>query len=103
MQGDQQLVGINLDQNLGSRFADEKTLTSKMLTGVSVKSGDIFSIKGYEDGSPSTAEHGRVDYIEFMPMGSMSKSMDDKPKSMGMDTMMATTPYESEPAMAGMG
>ncbi|MEO1401694.1 MAG: hypothetical protein AAFV72_10675 [Cyanobacteria bacterium J06635_1] len=102
MQGNKQLVGINLDQNLGSRFADEKTLTSKMLTGVSVKSGDIFSIKGYEDGSPSTAEHGRVDYIEFMPMGSMSKSMDDKPKSMGMDTMMATTPYESEPAMAGM-
>ncbi|MEO0455387.1 MAG: hypothetical protein AAF152_02225 [Cyanobacteria bacterium P01_A01_bin.114] len=101
MQGDQQLVGIDMDQDLGSRLADEKTLTSKMLSGVSVSSGDIFSIKGYEEGSKSTAEHGRIDYIEFIPMGSKSKAMDDKPKSMGMDTMMTAAPNDSDLAMAG--
>ncbi|MEL7053425.1 MAG: hypothetical protein AAGM45_16790 [Cyanobacteria bacterium J06588_5] len=92
MQGDDLLTSITLDQELGSRLPDEKTLTSYEISDISAKSGDIFSIKGYEDGSPSTAEHARIDYIEFIPMGARSMPMNDPMKPMGMEA----------PAMAAM-
>ncbi|MEL6489465.1 MAG: hypothetical protein AAFQ95_05830 [Cyanobacteria bacterium J06621_3] len=92
MQGDDLLTSITLDQELGSRLPDEKTLTSYEISDISAKSGDIFSIKGYEDGSPSTAEHARIDYIEFIPMGARSMPMNDPMKPIGMET----------PAMAAM-
>ncbi|MEM6453128.1 MAG: hypothetical protein AAF635_05995 [Cyanobacteria bacterium P01_C01_bin.69] len=104
MQGDSLLGSIKMDQALGSRLPDEKTLTSQSFDSVSVKAGDVFSITGYEDGSPSTAEHGRVDYIEFIPMGSLSKPMakpmDDPMKPMGMDTAMTAVVNESDMALA---
>ena len=92
MQGDDLLKSITMDQELGSRLPDEKTLTSYEISDISAKSGDIFSIKGYENGSPSTAEHARIDYIEFIPMGAGAAPKNDPMKPMGMET----------PAMAAM-
>ncbi|MEL6814045.1 MAG: hypothetical protein AAFP03_04430, partial [Cyanobacteria bacterium J06598_3] len=105
MQDDDLLGGITMDKELGSRLPDEKTLTSATLADVMVKSGDIFTIKGYEDGSRSTAEHARVDFIEFVPMGASSKPMDDMDmmKPMGMDGAMTAMSAGNELAIAGMG
>ncbi|MGF1512991.1 MAG: hypothetical protein ACFB5Z_04745, partial [Elainellaceae cyanobacterium] len=66
-QGDRTLADITLDEERGSRFADEKTLTSRVVEGVNIKAGDVFTINGVEDGMPSTAEHARIDYLEFIP------------------------------------
>ena len=89
-----------MDKQLGSRLPDAKTLTSASLSDVMVKSGDIFSIKGYENGSPSTAEHARVDYIEFIPMGVSSDPMDEMMKPMGMEPSMMAMTNGGELAMA---
>ncbi|MGD1899306.1 MAG: hypothetical protein ACFB16_20455 [Phormidesmis sp.] len=82
-----QIAAFDLDQELGSRFPDEKTLTTRVLSDVDVKQGELFSIKGYEDGSPSTAEHGRIDYIEFIPRdgGSMPEQPDPTSPELPME------------------
>ena len=67
---------------------------------MSAKAGDVFTITGYEDGSPSTAEHARVDYIEFIPMGAMSKQTDDVMKMMGVENATPAMVAESDYAMA---
>ncbi len=100
MQSDDLIGSIKMDKQLGSRLPDEKTLTSATLSDVMVKSGDIFSIKGYENGSPSTAEHARVDFIEFIPMGVSSEPMDEMMKPMGMDPSMMAMTNGGELAMA---
>ena len=98
---DDDLIGsITMDQELGSRLPDEKTLTSQGFSSVSAKAGDVFTITGYEDGSPSTAEHARVDYIEFIPMGAMSKQTDDVMKMMGVENATPAMVAESDYAMA---
>ncbi|MEO1392543.1 MAG: hypothetical protein AAFV90_06505 [Cyanobacteria bacterium J06634_5] len=106
MQQDELLMSVDMDQELGSRLPDEKTLTSFSLPTVAAKSGDIFTFKGYENGSPQTAEHGRIDYIEFIPMGNsaMPTNGTNKPMEMAgsMNTTTATMPADSELAIAGM-
>ncbi|MEM7553596.1 MAG: hypothetical protein AAF378_05765 [Cyanobacteria bacterium P01_A01_bin.84] len=67
-QGNKQLASIDLDQQLGSHFANEKTLTSQEIKGVEIKAGDKFTLQGIEDGTSKTAEHARIDNIEFIPV-----------------------------------
>ncbi|MEM7579313.1 MAG: hypothetical protein AAF316_05555 [Cyanobacteria bacterium P01_A01_bin.80] len=67
-QGSKQLTSIDLDKQLGSALADDKTLTTKEIKGVEIKAGDSFTLAGIEDGNSKTAEHARVDYIEFIPV-----------------------------------
>ena len=68
----QELISFKLDKELGSRFANEQTMASMEIPDISISSGDSFRIEGMEQGLPSTAEHARVDYIEFIPNQSNS-------------------------------
>ena len=101
MQGEDQIAAIDLDQSLGANRATEETLTSYALDDVMVKAGDIFSIAGYENGTPATAEHARVDYIEFIPMGSSSTPLEDAMEPMKANTSIAVS-VESELALAAV-
>ena len=67
-QGNQQIASFNLDKQLGSALADAKTLTTAGIQGVSIKVGDTFTLEGLEDGTATTAEHVRIDKIEFTPV-----------------------------------
>ena len=67
-QGDQQIASFNLDKNLGSALADSKTLTNTEIKGLSIKAGEAFTLEGLEDGTATTAEHVRIDKIEFTPV-----------------------------------
>ncbi|MGK7935651.1 MAG: hypothetical protein AB4206_07585, partial [Xenococcaceae cyanobacterium] len=60
------LKSWNLDQELGSHLADEKTKTSLEIKNVEVSAGDEFQIEGMEQGSVNTAEHARLDGVEFI-------------------------------------
>ena len=80
MQGNNSLAAFDLDQQLGSRFADNQTLTSRVIEGVNIKSGDVFTINGVEDGTPTTAEHARVDYVEFIPRGRSNPTPEPTPE-----------------------
>ncbi len=62
-----QLTEVVMDQQLGSRLANSKTLVTTEIQGITISQGDRFTLTGIEDGSRSTAEHARVDYIEFRP------------------------------------
>ena len=65
--GTQELKTITLNQQLGSTSANAQTLTSTEIQDVSIKAGDTFTLTGLESGNNRTAEHARVDYIEFIP------------------------------------
>ena len=65
-QGNQQLTSFKLDKDLGSPLANEQTKTSAKISGVSISSGDRFQIEGMEQGSPQTADHARIDSVEFI-------------------------------------
>jgi hypothetical protein len=71
-QGGQQLLDLTLDRELGSRFGDAQTLTSYNIEGVNVGAGDRFTLRGFEDGTVETAEHVRIDYLEFIPVTAQS-------------------------------
>ena len=66
-QGSDQLISFQLDQQLGSPLANEQTMTSIEIPDVFVSSGDSFRVEGIEQGSLNTAEHVRIDSIEFIP------------------------------------
>ncbi|KST67690.1 carbohydrate-binding protein [Mastigocoleus testarum] len=66
-QDGKQLKSFKLDKDLGSPLANEQTKTFMEIKDVSVSKGDVFQIQGIEQGSPKTAEHARVDKIEFIP------------------------------------
>ena len=67
-QGNQQIASVSLDKQLGSALADAKTLTTTEVKGISIKAGDSFTLEGFEDGTATTAEHLRIDKIEFTPV-----------------------------------
>ena len=62
-----QLISFDLNKQLGSPLANNQTKTSMEIQDVSISSGDTFRIDGREQGLPNTAEHARVDFIEFIP------------------------------------
>ena len=66
-QGNKQLISFRLDKQLGSPLANEQTLTSMEIPDITVSSGDGFRIEGIEQGSINTAEHVRIDSIQFIP------------------------------------
>ena len=67
-QNGQQLASFTLDRQLGSALANEKTMTSLEIADVFVSSGDEFTIHGIEQGNKWTADHARIDSIEFIPI-----------------------------------
>ena len=67
-QGNQQIASINLDKQLGSPLANAQTLTTTAIKGISIKAGDSFTLEGFEDGTATTAEHVRIDKIDFTPV-----------------------------------
>ena len=69
-QGNQQITSVTLNQQLGSRLATSSTLTSTTINGISVKTGELFTLTGFEDGTATTAEHIRIDKVEFIPLAS---------------------------------
>ncbi|MEL7332175.1 MAG: hypothetical protein AAFN12_07985 [Cyanobacteria bacterium J06560_2] len=86
--GDRSIASFELDEQLDDRIGSRKTFTTRTISGVDVKRGEIFSLTGYEDGIPSTAEHARVDYIEFVPSdGSVVTPLPTEP-----DSPMPTVP-----------
>ena len=97
LQGDNLLGNVSMDQKLNGAGPNAETLTSYTLSDVMAKSGDIFSLRGYED----AGEFARVDYVEFVPMGTSDKSMnDDAMKPMDSNVMAVGMPAESAMAMA---
>ena len=67
-QNQQPLEEWTLNQSLGSNVAAAETLTThQVASGVQINSGDLFTLKGFEQGIASRAEHARIDYIEFVP------------------------------------
>lgn len=66
-QGNQQIASVNLNKQLGSPLANEQTLTTTEVKNVSIQSGDSFTLESFEDGTTNTAEHVRIDKIEFIP------------------------------------
>ncbi len=58
---------FQLSQELGSAVADEQTKTTLEIGDVDISSGDNFTIEGIEQGNDWTAEHTRIDRIEFIP------------------------------------
>ncbi len=64
------LETFSLGKQLGSNVADDKTDVSLEILDVFVSSGDWFRIEGIEDGNQWTADHARVDAIEFVPIES---------------------------------
>ena len=78
-QGNQQIASFNLDKQLGSALADAKTLTTTEVKGVSIKAGDSFTLEGFEDGTATTAEHLRIDKIEFTPVAESTVPKTDTP------------------------
>lgn len=66
-QENKQLISFRLDKQLGSPLANDQTLTSMEIPDITVSSGDSFRIEGIEQGSINTAEHVRIDSIEFIP------------------------------------
>ncbi|VEP13569.1 hypothetical protein H1P_2040003 [Hyella patelloides LEGE 07179] len=77
-QGTQQIASVNLNKQLGSSLANGQTLTTTEVKNVSIKAGDNFTLEGFEDGTANTAEHVRVDKIEFIPTS--PKNPDPLPK-----------------------
>jgi hypothetical protein len=65
-QENQQIISFELNQQLGSPLASEQTLTSREIPNLFISSGDTFQIEGIEQGSPQTAEHVRIDSVEFI-------------------------------------
>ena len=63
-QNDSLLASWKLDKELGSPLANNHTLTTqKVAEGITVQSGDMFTITGTE----TLREHARLDYLEFVP------------------------------------
>lgn len=63
------LGSFKLDQQLGSNLATAETLVRRTVgRKISLKSGDIFTVVGTENAN----EHARVDYVEFILVGSVS-------------------------------
>ena len=69
-QGAQRIASVNLNQQLGSPLADNTTLTSTKINGISITTGEYFTLTGFEDGTATTAEHLRIDKVELMPVAS---------------------------------
>ena len=65
--GKTNIANFRLDEQLGSTSANNQTKTSKTLRNIVVSKGQQFTLIGYEDGTPSDAEHVRIDAIEFTP------------------------------------
>ncbi len=61
------LKSFQLDRQLGSSLPDEKTRTTVEIDDVDISNGDEFTIEGIEQGNKRTAEHTRIDKIEFIP------------------------------------
>ena len=67
-QNQQTLDNWTLNKSLGSNLASADTLTTRQVaSGLQITSGDLFTLKGFEQGIASKAEHARIDYIEFVP------------------------------------
>ena len=72
--GSTSIDSFELSKQLGSASADEKTLTQRTIQNVSVQSGDAFSFLGVEDGTVATAEHARIDAVEFIARDTSSSA-----------------------------
>ncbi len=66
-QDNKTLKSVQLDRQLGSAVADEQTKTTLKIEEIEINKGDNFEIEGIEQGSKWTAEHTRIDKIEFIP------------------------------------
>ena len=93
-QGNNQLTSFKLDKQLGSPLANQKTMTSMEIQDVSVSKGDILQIQGIEQGSPQTAEHVRIDSIEFIPTNTNGNNGGQTPTN-------PNPPNEPKPPMNG--
>ncbi|MEO0456143.1 MAG: malectin domain-containing carbohydrate-binding protein [Cyanobacteria bacterium P01_A01_bin.114] len=83
-QGQNVLEDWALNQQLGSNLAAAKTKTSRQVaSGLQVEAGDVFTLKGVEQGMAPQAEHARIDYIEFVPSGA---------NGLGASSAIAQTP-----------
>ncbi len=72
-QDGQQLDWWTFDQKLGSGSMDPKTFVRKTVkAGVGIRKGDSFKITGVRDQS----EYTRIDYLEFVPVGRYSATID---------------------------
>ena len=71
-QGSDRLISFQMNKQLGSSLANEQTMTSMEISDIFVSKGDNFRIEGIEQGLPNTAEHVRIDSIQFIPTDSSS-------------------------------
>ncbi len=72
IQNDNMIASWNLDRQLGSNLADGKTKTFLEFENIEVSAGDEFRIEGMEQGNVNTAEHARLDGLEFIPQENIS-------------------------------
>ena len=102
MQNDNPIKSWNLDRELGSHIADEKTKTSLEIKNIEVSTGDEFQIEGIEQGNVNTAEHVRIDGVEFIletnisSPSSPSSPQPNKPFLIEAENMMLSGDYHTE-------
>ena len=65
-QNEQQIGFFDLDRDLRSNMANNSTDVSLEIKDVFVSAGDNFQITGIENGNSQTADHARIDSIEFV-------------------------------------
>ena len=99
--GNQQLTSFKLDKQLGSPAANQQTMTSMEIKNVSISSGDRFQLEGVEQGSPQTAEHARVDSVEFIRTATNPKPL--KPMFVEAEDMQLGGEYRVEKIGAASG
>ncbi len=81
-----EIANWQLDQQLGSNLAKERTKTSRTIaTDLLVKPGDLFEIRGSED----RGEPARVDYIEFIPVDKGHEPLNSGSGNDGVDYSQA--------------
>ncbi len=69
-QNGNQLDSFRLDQQLDSNVADAQTNVFLEIGDVYVSANDEFRIEGIEQGSSLTADHARIDAVQFIPIES---------------------------------
>lgn len=91
-QSDATLLDFALDQQLGSVIAKEQTRASQELQGIEIKTGDRFELRGIEDGPSVSAEHVRIDYLDFTPVTDSNPNPTPEPPSPTPPTPPAPAP-----------
>ena len=91
-QDNKTLKSVQLDRQLSSAVADEQTKTTLKIEEIEINKGDNFEIEGIEQGNEWTAEHTRIDKIEFIPKAYSDNSANNSPiRELNIDVELDVT------------